>query len=284
MNMSGFQRLAARLLLVLALPLSVAGIASGAEPEWRSIGPAPPAVEAAVLSDPGSGTMLIGGTGGGILRSTDGGHSFNYANQGLTSLTIFSLLMDPSAPGILYAGTATGIHKSTNGGASWQNLAGSSLGAVVLVMDPANHNILYAGSSPNGGVTKSMDGGVTWAPVNGGLGSPAVFALAIDPRNPQVLYVGTTGIGAWKSINGGQTWSHLDIDTSVWSMLVDPDDSQIVYAGANGAGVFRSDDGGATFHPAGSPRNGVVYALAKSGDRLYAGTANHGVSVSFDAG
>src|SRR3954469_18812803 len=75
MNTSRFQGLAARLLLALA-PIFAAGIANGAEPEWRSIGPAPPAVEAAVLSDPGSGTMLIGGTGGGILRSTDGGHSF----------------------------------------------------------------------------------------------------------------------------------------------------------------------------------------------------------------
>ena len=284
MKITRIPRHAAKLLLACALPIFGMALASGAEPGWKSIGPAPPAVEAAVASDPASGTLLIGGTGGGILRSTDGGHSFAYANTGLTSLTIFSLLMDPASPDIVYAGTTSGIHKSTNGGASWQNLAGSSIGAVVLVMNPANHNIIYAGNSPNGGVTKSLDGGVTWAPVNAGLGSPAVFALAIDPRSPQVLYVGTTGIGAWKTTNGGQSWSHLDIDTSVWSLLVDPDDSQVVYAGTNGSGVFRSDDAGATFHPAGSPRSGVVYALARSADALYAGTANHGVAVSFDAG
>ena len=89
MKITRIPRHAARLLLACALPVFGMALASGAEPEWRSIGPAPPAVEAAVASDPASGTLLIGGTGGGILRSTDGGHSFAYANTGLTSLTIF---------------------------------------------------------------------------------------------------------------------------------------------------------------------------------------------------
>jgi photosystem II stability/assembly factor-like uncharacterized protein len=256
---------------------------SSAEPTWHSLGPAPPAIEAAVVSDPDTGTMLIGGVGGGVLRSTDGGKSFDYANTGLTSLSILSLLVDRTTPGVFYAGTLTGIHKSTDGGASWTNLGGGT-GAVILVMDPANHDILYAGNSPTGGVTKSVNGGISWTILSTGLGVPPVFGLAIDPRDPQVLYAGTAGAGAWRTANGGQSWTRLAIDTSVWSVLVDPDDSSIVYAGTNGAGVFRSQDGGLTFAVIGSPRNGVVYALAKSGGRLYAGTANHGASVSDDGG
>jgi photosystem II stability/assembly factor-like uncharacterized protein len=251
--------------------------------DWRSIGPAPPAIEAAVVSDPDTGTLLVGGTGGGILRSVDGGQSFAYANTGLGSLAILSLLLDRTAPNIVYAGTLAGIHKSTDGGATWKNLGGST-GAVILVMDPVDHDILYAGNSPTGGVLKSLDGGASWATINAGLGAPPVFGLAIDPRNPQVLYAGTAGFGAWRSSNGGQSWSRLSIDTSVWSMLVDPDRSDIVYAGTNGSGVFVSQDGGLTFQRIGSPRSGVIHSLAKSGDRLYAATANHGASVSFDGG
>jgi photosystem II stability/assembly factor-like uncharacterized protein len=278
------QRIFSRLLLLAALPMICLARGASSDPEWSSTGPAPPAVEAAIVSDPDTGTMLVGGTGGGILRSTNGGRTFAWSNEGLTSLTIFSLLMDHTAPATVYAGTISGIHKSTNGGLTWQNLPGSSLGAVVMVMDPSNHDTLYAGNSPNGGVTRSLDGGATWTALNNGLGSPAVFALAIDPRNPQVLYMGTAGAGAWKTVNGGQSWSPLTIDTSVWSMLVDPEDSSVVYAGTNGSGVYRSDDGGGSFHRVGSPDNGVVYALAKAAGRLYAGTGNGGASVSLDGG
>jgi uncharacterized delta-60 repeat protein len=276
-------RFGAPVLLALCLPVLALGGGKDRDSDWKSIGPAPPAVEAAVVSDPESGTMLVGGTGGGILRSSDRGRSFAYANTGLSSLTIISLLMDRTTPNVVYAGTTAGIHKSTDGGATWQNMGGS-IGAVILVMDPVDHNILYAGQSPNGGVIKSTDGGASWATVNTGLGAPPVFGLAIDPRNPQVLYAGTAGVGAWRTADGGQSWSKLDIDTSVWSMLVDPEQGGVVYAGTNGSGVFRSQDGGLTFQRVGSPRSGVVYSLARSGGRLYAATANHGASVSFDGG
>ena len=74
------------------------------------------------------------------------------------------------------------------------------------------------------------------------------------------------------------------IDTTVWQLIVDPMDSNVVYAGSNGNGVYKSTDAGATFARIGSPHVGVVYSLAKSGNRLYAGTATEGVSVSEDGG
>ena len=229
---------------LLAAQLAIAGH-QGQAPSWAPIGPAPPAIEAAVVADPRSRIVLIGGTGGGILRSTNDGASFSWSNSGLDSLTVISLLMDATSPNVVYAGTDKGIHKSLDAGATWHNIGGS-IGAVILKMDPSDHHVIYAGSSPNGGVTKSIDGGSTWRSVNAGLGNPAVYGLAIDPQNTQVLYAGTAGTGAWKSIDGGEHWNPLSIDASVWAMLVDPDDSRVVYAGTNGAGMFRSDDGGGT--------------------------------------
>ncbi len=68
------------------------------------------------------------------------------------------------------------------------------------------------------------------------------------------------------------------------SLLVDPDNGNIVYAGTNGNGVYKSTDGGASFVRIGSPRRGIVFSLAKSGDKLYAATDLGACRVSRDGG
>jgi photosystem II stability/assembly factor-like uncharacterized protein len=191
------------------------------------------------------------------------------------------MVMDPTNPEVVYASAPASMYKTVDGGASWSPIGGSG---VSLIIDPSNPNTLYAGLSPSGGVVKSVDGGETFLPASNGLGTPAVFTLAIDPNNPNVLYAGTEGLGAFKSIDGAQTWTPVDIDSTVWSLLIDPTDSNIVYAGTNGHGIYRSVDAGNSFVRIGSPEVGVVFALAKSGRHLFAGTATQGISVSEDGG
>ena len=131
---------------------------------------------------------------------------------------------------------------------------------------------------------KSIDGGETWEGASEGLGSALIFSLAISPFDSDLLFAGTNGDGAFRSTDGGASWTPLDIDATVWGILVDPDDGNVVYAGSNGNGVYKSTDAGVSFAPVGSPAVGVVFSLAKSGHRLYAGTASGGVSVSEDGG
>src|ERR1700733_9112807 len=267
-------------LLGLALPF--AAFAGGsAEIEWRSVGPSPPAVEAAIVSDPASHTIYIGSNGGGLLKSIDDGASFVAVNNGLEDKTIVAMAIDPQNSDVVYASAAFSMYKTVDGGATWLPIAGAG---VSLVIDPSAPNTLYAGLSPSGGVMKSLDGGQTFLPASTGLGTPAVFSLAIDPNNLKVLYAGTLGEGAFKSIDGAQSWTPLNIDSTVWSVLIDPANSNIVYAGTNGHGVFRSVDAGNSFERVGSPEVGVVFALAKSGYQLFAGTATHGISISEDGG
>jgi uncharacterized protein (TIGR03437 family) len=91
----------------------------------------------------------------GIFRSSDGGHTWQGINSGLTSLT-----MGRSAP---------------------------------VIVDPTNPQALYVGS--DGGVFKSLDGGDHWFAVNSGLDELGVDGLAMDPRNPAVLYAcGPNGV------------------------------------------------------------------------------------------
>jgi hypothetical protein len=114
----------------------------------------------------------------------------------------------------------------------------------------------------------------TWSAANSGLPVPPVGAnvqglrgraLAIDPVNPQILYLGTelafigssppTGIinGLFKSTNGGATWTHASNGLPSWSgsnttklnvfaIAVDPSNPSTVYAAAARSGVDRSSD------------------------------------------
>jgi photosystem II stability/assembly factor-like uncharacterized protein len=248
---------------------------------WSSVGPAPPAIEASIATDTATRTVYIASLGGGILKSKDGGHTFAAVNQGLDSLVVASLAMAQNDPDLVYAGTGAGIYKTINGGATW-SATGSGLLPLSLIIDPTNSNILYAGF--NGDLQKTIDGGDTWVSSANGIDNPLVFSLAIDPNNTSVLYAGTAGTGAFKSVDAGATWNPLNVDTTVWSLYVDPANSNVIYAGSNGNGVYKSTNAGASFVRTGSPVVGVVLSLAKSGNRLYAGTATQGVSASKDDG
>lgn len=90
-----------------------------------------------------------------------------------------------------------------------------------IAVDPTDPNILYVGTEWNGvvpGVFKSTDGGEAWTEITNGLpvSQPHISyrSLAIDPSNPNVLYVGVAGDsldgqsfeGMFKSTNGGAGW------------------------------------------------------------------------------
>ena len=281
--------IAARLVASVLLGLLVSSLLTAAQAQigvphatqsthpraWRSVGPAPPSIPAAIAAHAPSHTIYIGSLGGGVLKSTDGGATFMAVNNGV-SPTVTSMVMDPNDPNVVYAGGS----KTTDGGATWIDLGGHATG-FVLAMDPTNPNIVYSGLS---GVEKTVDGGLTWESASEGLGDAQIFSFAISPFHPNVLFAGTTGDGAFKSINGGATWTAIAIDSTVYGLLVDPNDDNIVYAGSNGNGVYKSADGGDSFAPVGSPEVGVVFSIVKSGNKLYAGTAGGGVSVSADGG
>ena len=243
---------------------------------WRSVGPAPPAIPAAIASDPASHTLYVGSIGGGVLKSTDGGETFN-ALVGLPNSEVSSMVMEPGNPNVVYAGG----FKTTDGGATW--VAQADGGGLAMVMDPTNSNVIYS-SELFGGVSKTIDGGVTWQDASTGLGPTQVFSLAINPFNTNVVFAGSTGDGAFKSIDGGNSWTPITIDSTVYGFLVDPDDGNVVYAGSNGDGVYKSTDGGNLFARVGSPAVGVVLSIVKSGGKLYAGTAGGGISVSENGG
>jgi photosystem II stability/assembly factor-like uncharacterized protein len=146
-------------------------------------------------------------------------------------------------------------------------LGGRSIASHGSVSRPMEY---YFGAT-GGGLWKTTDGGVSWAPVTDGfLSSSSVGAIGVCAANPDVVYIGTgegqwraqmnTGDGAYASRDAGKTWKPIGLQsssgqTAITRMRVHPTDCNTVYAAVLGdpygpnpeRGVFRSTDGGATW-------------------------------------
>ncbi|MGE5136915.1 MAG: WD40/YVTN/BNR-like repeat-containing protein [Gemmatimonadota bacterium] len=105
------------------------------------------------------------------------------------------------------------------------------------------------------GVLRSSDDGTTWHRIglHQGLEFDAVVrCLAVDPRNPQVIYAGAD-VGLARSDDTGVTWQRIDSPMNgshVWSLTIDPSAPDCMLAGTGApsrAAIFRTTDGGATW-------------------------------------
>ncbi|MCH8259687.1 MAG: PDZ domain-containing protein [Planctomycetes bacterium] len=190
-------------------------------------------------------------------------------------------------PTIYWVASASGgLLKTTNSGITFEHQfdheATVSIGAVAVAQ--SDSNIVWVGtgeSNPRNsvswgdGVYKSTDGGKTWT--NMGLKeSFQIGAIAIDPINANVVYVGALGRlwgpneerGLFKTEDGGETWNkvlYVDENTGVIDVQMHPADpytllvatyerrrdatdanSPIVKWG-DGGGIYKTTDGGQTF-------------------------------------
>lgn len=144
---------------------------------------------------------------------------------------------------VMYAGLAggpqpTGIYRSDDGGQTWQMISsGPGVGVNALAVHPANDTVLYAGTSGGPAITthslwRSVNGGQTWHSFTLGLPSdaygmlPTVTALAVDPNQPEVLYVGTDGQGVYRFYEGRNTYDLIGgvalYNAHVTGLVVDP--------------------------------------------------------------
>ncbi|MCG8468888.1 MAG: glycosyl hydrolase, partial [Gemmatimonadetes bacterium] len=119
----------------------------------------------------------------------------------------------------------------------------------------------------SGGVWKTTNAGVTWDAIFEDQPSYSIGDVEIDPRNPDVVWVGTGenvsgrhvgwGDGIYRSRNGGSTWENLGLSDSqhIGKILIDPRDSDVVFVAAEGPlwspggdrGLYKTSDGGTTW-------------------------------------
>jgi photosystem II stability/assembly factor-like uncharacterized protein len=110
--------------------------------------------------------------------------------------------------------------------------------ATAFATDKIDSNIIYAGMK-NSGVSKTVDGGISWLPVNQGLVSKKVESLFIDSQNPLILYAGTVG-GIFKTEDGGDNWHRVGEGTY---LLMDNQDNSHLYARDENA-IYETTDQG----------------------------------------
>lgn len=148
---------------------------------------------------------------------------------------------------------------------SFRNIgpAGMSGRITSIKVDSHNSQNIYAGSA-SGGLWKSENSGQSWKNIFKNEKVSSVGALALDPHNPDVIWLGTgegnprnsltSGYGLYKSINGGKNWSLVGLEgtRNIHRILVHPKNPNIVYVAAIGTpwgdsehrGVYKSIDCG----------------------------------------
>src|SRR5712691_2417146 len=177
----------------------------------------------------------------------------------------FVLVFAAAAAGVRSEPPATaGIDPALFQDLRWR-LIGPFRGGRVLAVSgvPGEPEHFYFGSV-HGGVWETRDAGRTWKPIFDGQPIGTIGALAVAPKDPKRIYVGSgeadmrsdiaQGNGLYVSGDGGRTWRHAGLtDTQqIGRIVVDPQDSGRVYVAALGhpygpnpeRGVFRSTDGG----------------------------------------
>ncbi len=142
---------------------------------------------------------------------------------------------------------------------------GGRVGAVAGV--PNQPNVYYFGAT-GGGVFKTTDGGVNWAPISDAFfKTGSVGAIEVSQADPSVIYVGmgeetirgnvSHGDGVYKTTDAGKTWKFVGLgDTrQIGRIRIHPKNPDIAYVAAIGhlwagndeRGVFRTMDGGKTW-------------------------------------
>jgi photosystem II stability/assembly factor-like uncharacterized protein len=191
----------------------------------------------------------------------------------------------PSQPETFYIGMVNGgVWKTTDAGETWQSLwdtqPSGSIGSIAVSL--SNPNVVYVASgeglqrpdlSTGDGVYKSTDAGKTWTHLTALRDGQQIGQLAIDPKNPDKLFVAVTGHpyapnkerGLYLTLDGGNTFKQVlytNDKTGASEVQIDPSNPNVVYAGMwqrqeapweNGSfigadgGMYKSTDGGMTF-------------------------------------
>jgi photosystem II stability/assembly factor-like uncharacterized protein len=137
------------------------------------------------------------------------------------------------------------------------------ISALAAAHEKNGETVLYVGAA-SGGVWKSTDGGTTFKPKFDKQPVQSIGAIALDPRDPDNVWVGTgeawtrnsvsIGDGIYHSTDGGDSWHNVGLPQSerIVKLAVDPRNGNTVLACVTGKlwsdsserGVYRTSDGG----------------------------------------
>ncbi len=212
--------------------------------KFRNIGPAAAGGRVtSVLGIPGQPNIYyVGGAGGGVFKTTDGGISWKNVFKDEPSLSIGAMAIAPSNPNYIWVGTGEanlrndiitgkGVFFSPDAGKTWQYMGLKDVGQISRIAisssDPNDVFVAAIGHAwapnPERGIFRTTDGGKTWEKVLFVNDTTGASDLVMDPGNPKVLFAamwqavrhpwalddGGPGSGIYRTTDGGTTWKKL---------------------------------------------------------------------------
>jgi photosystem II stability/assembly factor-like uncharacterized protein len=247
-----------------------------------------------IVVNPANTQQVIVGVCGGIYRSESAGFRWTPV-QGIPvdSHRTYQIVQDPANPQTYYAGTVQGLWKSTDNGQTWKRPNPYPYIINSLVLDPKNPQTIYL-ATDRSGLLKSVDGGTTFSPTNGGFVNRNIVRLIGE----EALYVASAYDGDFGGIftttDQGGTW---DLSANqgalkgknILSFAESPHDAARMLAGTYD-GLLRSSDSGKSWQLIDTSRksgiSGKIYDVAFSDIDpriVFAGT-DHGLFESTDEG
>lgn len=300
----------------------------------RSIGPAFMSGRIADIAiDPVDNNIWYVAAGsGGVWKTNNAGITWKAIFEHQPVYSIGCLTIDPNNHHVIWVGSGEnvggrhvgygdGVYKSTDDGEHWQNMGlKGSQHISKIIIHPRNPDIIWlAAQGPlwnkggERGLYKSVDGGKTWKKVLGDEEWTGVTDIAIDPRNPDMMYAATwqrhrdvaaymgggPGSGLYRSKDGGETWERLKNglpsgNIGKIGLAVSPQKPDIIYAAIElnkrTGGVFKSTNRGASWVKQSSTVSGAtgphyyqeLYASPHQFDRIY--LCDVRIQVSDDGG
>jgi photosystem II stability/assembly factor-like uncharacterized protein len=290
----GLMQLASVLLaLLFALP-------AASPAQWIPLGPEGGDVRSLTYDPHDPRRIFLGTSASQLFVSTDNGSTWSrLARLGEgEDYVLDAMEVDPRS-GTLYVAawsanleTAGGdLFRSRDGGRTWQALPGMRQKSIrALLLAPSDANVIVVGARD--GVFRSRDGGDNWERISPSHDAQIknVESVAMDPRNPDVIYAGTWHL-AWKTVNGGRVWRPMKNgvidDSDVFSIIIDSRNSSNVYLSAC-SGIYKSENAGEAFHkvqgiPFSARRTRVLKQDPLNAMVVYAGTTE-GLWRTTDAG
>jgi photosystem II stability/assembly factor-like uncharacterized protein len=206
--------------------------------------------------------LYVAAFGRGVYKSADGGATWSLKNNGIAGAEPFAWRLAQDGDGVLYLVVARrsedgsfgndwdgALYRSTDGAESWSKIelpAGLN-GPNGLAIDPQDPRRLYLAAwgrylpsgDVDGGIFLSTDGGATWRNVL--RSDQHIYDVAIDPRDPSILYASGFESSAWRSTDHGETWQRIRGFNFKWGHRVIPDplDPARIYITTFGGSVWH---------------------------------------------
>ena len=168
---------------------------------------------------------------------------------------------------VLVGTAGQGVMRSADDGETWQRISvnqGMYQNPMVRVL--ANHpmkpEVVFAGTER--GLFKSEDAGQNWRHIDSPLGDYSVWAIAIDPTEPNIIFAGTgapSPVAMFRSDDGGENWERRAMEVveecpignpQMTGIAIDPTNPKSVWVGIEVDGLRHSSDGGDTWTKVGS--------------------------------